>query len=98
MHFTTLSGVGKLRVGDKVVADRVPYRVDVSRDVSSGVPGVWRIEGEVDAPPDVLMRLMIDGPDDLELELSDGQRWGCLLQNSNGRLLNSGKHNLAVPA
>jgi hypothetical protein len=98
MHFTTLSGIGKLRVGGNVVADGVPYRVDISREIRGGVPGLWRIAGEVDAPHQVLMQLMIDAPADLELELSDGQRWGCLLQNSNGRLLNSGRHNLKVPA
>ena len=98
MHFKTISGIGKLREGDRVVAEPVPYRVDISRDMSAGVPGLWRIEGEIDAPQDLLMRLMIEAPGDLELELSDGQRWGCLLQNSRGRLLNSGKHNLAVPA
>ena len=98
MHFETLSGIGRLHVGGKVVADRVPYRVDISRDMSGGVPGLWRIEGEVDAPAHVLMQLMIDSPADLELELSDGRRWGCLLQNSRGRLLNSGRQNLPVPA
>jgi len=98
MHFQTLSGIGKLWVNGNVIADRVPYRVDISRNMSGGVPGLWRIEGEVDAPQDVLMKLMIDAPADLELELSDGQRWGCLLQNNRGRLLNSGRHNLHVPA
>lgn len=98
MQFTTLSGIGKLRAGEKVIADNVPYRVDISRETRGGVAGLWRIEGEVDAPPHILMKLMIDGPTDLELELSDGQRWGCLLQNSRGRLLNSGRLNLAVPA
>jgi hypothetical protein len=98
MHFETLSGIGKLRVGGNVVADGVRYRVDISRDMRGGVPGLWRIEGEVDAPHHVLMQLMIDGPTDLELELSDGRRWGCLLQNSHGRLLNSGRQNLPVPA
>lgn len=98
MQLQTLSGIGKLWVNGNLVADGVPYRVDISRNISGGVPRLWRIEGEVDAPPDVLMKLMIDAPADLELELSDGQRWGCLLQNSRGRLLNSGKHNLQVPA
>ena len=98
MHFNTLSGIGRLWTNNQVVADRVPYRVDITRDMKSGAPGLWRIEGWVDAPAGVLTQLMIQSPDDLELELSDGQRWGCLLQNSNGRLLNSGKRNLAVPA
>jgi hypothetical protein len=98
MQFQTLSGVGRLFVGGKLVADNVPYRVDISRNMPGGAPGLWRIQGEVDAPQNVLMKLMIDAPDDLELELSDGQRWGCVLQNSRGRLLNNGKHNLPVPA
>jgi hypothetical protein len=95
MQFTTLSGVGKLWAGGKAVAEGVRYRVAMSRKMPADL---WRIEGQVDAPQQVLMQLMVDAPADLELELSDGQRWGCYLQSSNGRLLNSGRHNLAVPA
>ena len=97
MHYKTLTGVGNLWVGGAIVAPNVPYRIDISREVRSGVPGLWQIEGEVDAPSPVLTKLVIDSPDDLELELSDGQRWGCLLQNNSGRLLNNGRRNLSVP-
>jgi hypothetical protein len=98
MHFETLTGIGRLWSGDTVVLDAVPYRIDISREIRGGVPGLWRIEGQIDGAFDELTKLVIDSPDNLELELADGRRWGCVIQNNSGRLLNSGRRNLQVPA
>jgi hypothetical protein len=73
----------------------VPHRIDISR---SSVPGLWRVEGQIDAAFPERTSLVIENPAQLELELSDGTRWGCVLQNNSGRLLNSGRRNLKVPA
>jgi hypothetical protein len=97
MLYKTLTGIGTLWVGDKKVAEEVPYRVTISRDVRAVGAGLWQIEGEVDAPARLLFQLVAQAPSDLELELSDGARWGCMLQNSNGRLLNTGRRNLPLP-
>ena len=95
MHFETRTGIGKLWKGDTLVLPDVPYRIDISR---SSVPGLWRVEGQIDAPSHKLTSLVIENPAQLELELSDGSRWGCVLQNNLGRLLNSGRRNRKVPA
>jgi hypothetical protein len=97
MHFETRTGVGNLWSGGTLVLPNVPYRLDISREFRGGTPGLWRVAGQIDAPGHELMGLVIANPDDLELELEDGTRWGCVLQNSDGRLLNSGKKNLPVP-
>jgi hypothetical protein len=98
MHFETRTGVGDLWSGGKIVLHQTPYRLDISREMPGGTPGLWRVAGQIDAPHHELMRLVIENPDDLELELEDGTRWGCVIQNSDGRLLNSGRKNLPVPA
>jgi hypothetical protein len=98
MHFETLTGIGRLWSGDRIVLGAVPYRIDISREIRAGVPGLWRIEGQIDGTFDELTTLVIDSPDGLELELADGRRWGCVIQSNSGRLLNSGRRNLPVPA
>ena len=98
MQFETRSGIGKLWKGDTLVLPAVPYRIDISRDMRGGIPGLWRVEGQIDASFHELTSLVIENPPELELELSDGTRWGCVLQNNSGRLLNSGRRNLQVSA
>jgi len=94
MHFETRTGVGRLWTGNTLRLSNIPYRIDISR--SGG--GLWRVEGQIEASFNELTSLVLQNPSDLELELSDGTRWGCVLQNNSGRLLNSGRHNLPVPA
>ena len=98
MHFETLTGTGRLWSGNHVVLADVPYRIDISRGFRSGLPGLWRVEGQIDGPFPELTKLVIENPADLELELADGRRWGCVIQDSAGRLLNSGRRDLQVPA
>jgi hypothetical protein len=50
VHYKTLTGVGNLWVGEAIVAPNVPYRIDISREVRSGVAGLCQTEGEIDAP------------------------------------------------
>lgn len=98
MHFETRTGVGRLWQDGRVVLDAVPYRIDISRETHGGVAGLWRVAGQIDAPETALLPLVIRDSSDFELELADGTKWGCVLQSSRGRLLNSGSRNLPVPA
>jgi hypothetical protein len=98
MHFETLTGIGRLWTGNRLILPRVPYRIDISRETRGGASGLWRIEGQIDASFEELTNLVIESPENLELELADGRRWGCVIQSNSGRLLNSGRQNLQVPA
>ena len=85
-----LSGVGQMFEGDKLLGI-VRYRLHVSKKVFSvgaeEIDGLRRADGAVLDfgtlnPFDLMTRNA-----ELTLELSDGRRWDCWLQNSNGTLV-----------
>jgi hypothetical protein len=53
------------------------------------VKGLQHIVGSITLPGHGLLHAELSGPD-LELVLQDGRRWLCLLQSTDGTLVNRG--------
>ena len=80
-----LTGIGELfRDGQSVAKGR--YRIEHSEATAMKL---GHVEGQIDLDTVTGLTLASGNPQ-FTLHLADGKRWDCLLQSSEGRLVNRG--------
>lgn len=101
VRLESLIGNGRVyHPGGSIPVETVRYRVEVSQTMlgvspgfgSSGageeVPGLKTVRGQIVGAVPSLFNLV---GQDIELEFEDGRRWECLLQSTDGNLVNRGQ-------